>query len=214
MAEPIICFIDDQPTQQKMLDWDLRSLFGAGYQVVSLPLLQRRDDYHQYLDDPAVIGLLIDQKLSETGEVTAYTGVDLAKHLRSVYREMPIYIVTGHDPDDQITGAESGSADAVVHKSELRAGTPQSIRFKQRFLRQAGRYQEALTQQQQRFRELLSKSLNGTLTSLEQEELAVLEDGRLLATQAAEEPQVSKLQKDIEAIERLLEKLPKPPGSV
>lgn len=208
MSDPIIYFIDDQASQRKMLEWDLRDLFGAGYQVISLPLHERKDDYHQYLDGTAVIGLLIDQRLNETGEVTSYTGVDLARHLRGTYPELPIYIVTGYDPDEQINGPESGSADAVVHKSELRADSPKATSFKQRLLRQAGRYKEALTRKQQRYRELLTGSLNGVLTPEQQTELASLENDRLLPTQASEKGLVSKLHKDIEDIERLLAKLP------
>jgi hypothetical protein len=75
-------------------------------------------------------------------------------------------------------------------------------------LRQAGRYKEALTRKQQRYRELLTGSLNGVLTPEQQTELASLENDRLLPTQASEKGLVSKLHKDIEDIERLLAKLP------
>lgn len=208
MPKPIIYFLDDTPSQRQGLEWDLRELFGVAYDVLGLPVAPHMQDYHQHLDSPDVLGVLIDQRLNETGEITGFTGLDLAKHLRGVFPEMPIYIVTGYDPDEQIKGADSGSADAVVYKSELRAGTPDSERFKQRFLRQTGRYQEALTKAQQKFRELLSKSIAGTITNEEKAELLKLDTERLLPTQAGEEITASTLQKDIAALEGLLAKLP------
>lgn len=193
-----------------MLEWDLRDLFGGSYELRLLPMRNRVEEYFRDLDDNAVIGLLVDQRLNETGEATDYTGIDLAKLFRSTFPEMPIYLVTGYDPDDQMAGAESGAVDAVVHKSELRSGSPEAARFKERFLRQARRYEESLAGWQRRFRELIAKRLSGGITAEERAELAKLETERLLPTQAAEEPRLLEVEKQIEAlhaVERILEKL-------
>lgn len=202
-----IYFLDDQESQRKMLEWDLKSLFGDDFEIVGLALQQDRTAYHQYLDDPETAGILIDQCLNETGEVNGFTGLDLAQHLRSLYPGMPIYLVTGYDPDEQIRSADSGAVEDVVLKSELRADTISSARFKQRFLRHIGRHQESLSSTQARYRELLAKSLREALTDDERSELTELEENRLLPSQAEDERYLSKLDQQVRAAERLLEQL-------
>lgn len=203
----LIYYLDDQPSQRQMLEWDLKSLFAGNFAIEGLPLYSDKADYHKYLDDHGVAGVLVDQRLNETGEITTYTGLDLAKYLRSLYPEMPIYLVTGFDPDEQIKGADSGSVEAVVLKSELRTNTPAAEGFKQRFLRHVGRYQEALTARQKRFRELLGKSVRDEITPEEKAELATLEAARLLPTQAEDDAVLNKLQSQVGVVEQLLQKL-------
>jgi hypothetical protein len=200
----IIYFLDDQPSQRQMLDWDLKSLFSENFEISALPLHTDKTEYHKYLDDNEVAGVLVDQRLNETGEITAYSGLDLAKYLRGLYPEMPIFLVTGFDPDEQIKSSDSGSVEAVVLKSELRANTPDSERFKQRFLRHVGRYQSALTARQKRFRELLGKSVRDEISAEEKAELATLESARLLPTQAEDEAVLTKLQSQVDTVEKLL----------
>ncbi|MBE2213969.1 MAG: hypothetical protein IAE82_08870 [Opitutaceae bacterium] len=203
----LIYYLDDQPSQRQMLEWDLKSLFADRFTIEGLPLHPDKADYHKYLDDHEVAGVLVDQRLNETGEITTYTGLDLAKYLRGVYPEMPIFLVTGFDPDEQIKSADSGSVEAVVFKFELRTNTPAAEGFKQRFLRHVGRYQEALTVRQKRFRELLGKSVRDEITPEEKTELAALEAARLLPTQAEDDAVLNKLQSQVGVVEQLLQKL-------
>lgn len=212
MSKATICIVDDQPSQQQMLEWDLRDLFGSAYDFRCLPIYEDVQEYLRDLDDPTVIGVLVDQKLNESGSATSYTGIDLAKRVRTAFPEIPLFLVTGYDPDDQIKSAEAGVVEAVIHKSELRADTPASTRFRERFLRQAKRYEDSLDEWQRRFRELIKLSVNGTISTDERAELAALETERLMPTLAAEANQVSKVDKQIEALEaaeRLLEKIAK-----
>lgn len=210
MAKPIIFVIDDQLTQRQMLQWDLRDLFEGEYEIVPLEALEQMDGYYKLLDHPDVLGLLIDQRLNEPGISTVFTGIDLAKYLRGAFPEMPIFLITGYDPDDQVESSDAGAVDAVVHKKELRAGTPEAERFKQRFLRQSKRYTESLTEWQRQFRDLLARRLQGTISNEEEAILVQMETERLIPTQAAEDGDVAKLDKQIKALEnmeRILDRL-------
>ncbi|MBI3884269.1 MAG: hypothetical protein HY302_00840 [Opitutae bacterium] len=202
-----IYFLDDQESQRKMLSWDLRSLFGNDFEIASLPLKQDKTEYHRFLDDTATVGVLIDQCLNESGEVTGFSGLDLALHLRGLYREMPIYLITGFAPDEQMGSADAGSVEDIVKKDELRTNTVMSQLFKQRFLRHIGRYQEALTARQARYRELLTKSLQETIMPEERTELQTLEVDRLLPSQAEDEAHLATLNEQVAAVEKLLANL-------
>lgn len=203
----LILYLDDQPSQRKILEFDLRDLFGADYRVQGLDLQQRKEGYVDALDNPAVLGVFIDHRLTETGVVTGYNGVELCEYLRAIFAEMPIYLVTGFDADDSLQSEKAGSAEALVYKKELRAETYESKCLKQRFLRHAQRFQDSLNKRQKRFRLLLEQSVLRALSVDEQTEFEKLQQSRLVPTQAVEQQQIPSIQKDIAEIEDLLRKL-------
>lgn len=205
--KPIIFYLDDEEVQRKDLEDDLKVIFGEEYSIVGLTLRSNVNEYVQDFENPKVTGAFIDQRLNTTGIATTYNGVELCAYLRTMFPTLPIYLVTGQPIEGDLVGEKSGAAEAVVKKISLTADSDASKCVRQRFLRHASRHQESLTQDQQRYRELLRKVLNGSVTLEEETEYNRLQDNRLLGTMVSEGPSSEQLDKQISQFEKLLNKL-------
>lgn len=202
---PIIYFLDEEEDQQFFLKMALTALFGATHEIRLLPVLQEMTGYLMLLDAGNVSAVFIDQQLDQTGEITSFTGVGLADFLRQHFPLMPIYVVTGHQIEgSELTTEKAGATDAVIPKPNLVIDSPLSLMFKQQFLRRLERYEEALTARQRRFRELLAKSLQTTLTSEETAELEQMKAERLIPTASAESALSEQFQKETRELSNLL----------
>lgn len=202
---PIIYFLDEEESQQFLLRTSLMALFGKTHQIELLPVLPEMQDYLMLLDTGNVTAVFIDQQLDQTGVITGFTGVQLAEFLRRHFPSMPIYVVTGHKVDSgELVSEKAGSTDAVVSKTQLTIGSQQSLILKQQLLRDFGRYDEALTDRQRRFRELLAKSVQSTLTPEEADELEQMKAERLIPTASAESEAAAQFQKEASELSSLL----------
>ena len=204
---PIIYFLDEEESQRNVIRNALRKLFADGYEIKELPVLNEMADYLPFLDSRDVAAVFIDQHLDQTGEITGFTGVQLSQMLREHFREMPIYVVTGHAIEGELTSEKAGATDGVVSKSAIAIGDPRSLAFKQQFLRRVGQYDRALNQQQTRFRELLFKRLKGTITQEEKDELERLEIERQMPTATAEAKMEKHVSTEIGEISELLKRV-------
>ncbi len=182
----------------------LRALFDPDFEVAELPLEQDVNRYLSHIHDRPVAAIFIDQNLDESGLITGYTGVKLATFLRTIQPEIPLYLVTAHPIHGELESEEAGNAEAVISKTSLLLDSPTSLRFRRQFLRDVERYHDALSANQQRFRELLPLKLRGELTLEELTEYENLRIARDIATEAAEEPNTEAVHKKMEEIEKLL----------
>ena len=202
--KPIIYYLDDIPEGRRDLRMQLRALFEGDFEVLELPLEQEVNRYLFHIHDRPVAAIFIDQNLDESGSITGYTGVKLASFLRSVLPDLPLYLVTAHPIQGELESEEAGNAEEVVAKTSLLLDSTASRRFRRQFLRDVGRYNEALSEKQRLFRELLPRRLRG---ELEEDELAQYESirgARDMVTDAAEEPNTKAVQQKMEEIQRLL----------
>jgi hypothetical protein len=146
--------------------------------------------------------LIIDQKLEDGG--FNYTGSELASFLRGIDSKLPIIILTNYKDEEyeQFEDAEK-DIEYVAAKDEIRDPDSREAQVtKARLLRHLNVFADVHDTRQQRFHELLVKSLTETLSSEETRELGLLKDDRLLPMQAAE-------QQETPTLEGLLEELRK-----
>lgn len=207
--KPIIYYLDDIPEGRRDLRMQLRALFEPDFEVLELPLEHDINRYLTHIHDLPIAAIFIDQNLDESGAVTGYTGVKLASYLRSILPDLPLYLVTAHPIQGELESEEAGNAEAVVAKTKLLLDSPSSRMFRRQFLRDVGRYHDALSENQRRFRELLPRKLRGELEPNEITEYESLRSARDIVTEAAEEPNTVAVQQKMTEIEHLLAEVEK-----
>lgn len=201
----IIYYLDDIPERRRDLKMQLRALFEPDFEIRELPLEADINRYPTHIQGLPVSAVFIDQNLDETGVVSDYTGVKLASFLRGILPELPLYLVTAHLIEKgELVSEEAGNAEAVIAKDELITDSPASKLFRKRFLRDVGRYNDALSKNQQRLRELLPRRLRDELTPEELNEYNALKVSRDMVTDAAEEANTLAIRSKMEEIEKLL----------
>jgi hypothetical protein len=109
---------------------------------------------------------------------------------------------------------EAGNAEDVVAKTSLLLDSPASLKFRRQFLRDVGRYNDALSENQRRFRELLPRKLRGELEGDELAQYETIRGARDFVTDAAEEANTTAVQHKMEEIEKLLGEVEKVRKSV
>jgi hypothetical protein len=125
-------------------------------------------DYADMAADPETGAVIVDERLGEYAGVN-YTGMKVAEFLRGLRPELPIYILTNYA--NEIPVGEGGTVENIVDKNALRKAPLVHIK---RILRAMQQYEAALTEQQQRFRELIDRKLSGDLDESEEIELQQL----------------------------------------
>jgi FixJ family two-component response regulator len=203
MNKPVF-FIDDDEYERRSCTDVLNEIFkGTTIQVEGLKPLQTLAEYSALVAKRVVAALIIDERLNTAGGVT-YTGAELAAHLRAIGGNLPIVILTNY-PDDDFT--ERGWAvENIVEKRSVLSDPNSSAaqEFKARLSRQVEIVGAVLSEREQRFHDLLIKSLKETLTSDEEKELGLLETERILPLQAEELSDTKALQKAIEELKAKL----------
>jgi CheY-like chemotaxis protein len=123
--------------------------------------------YGPLISDPSTGAMVIDQRLDDATAVQ-YSGTQLALWIRTMVSDLPIFALTNYPGDiDQsenvyISVFDKGkiAKDSKVYSDFIR----ESIQ----------RYNAALTEKQQRLRELIDKKIDDELSESEAEELATL----------------------------------------
>lgn len=166
----------------------------TGVTVVPMQPLPTKEDYLPLLATGTVAGLIIDQKLEDGG--FNYTGSELASYIRGVDSKLPIIILTNYKDEEyeQFEDAEK-DIEYVAAKDEIRDPDSREAQVtKARLLRHLNVFADVHDSRQQRFHELLVKSLSNVLSTEETVELGLLKEDRLLLMQAAEQPEAHTLE--------------------
>ena len=132
-----------------------------------------------------------------------YSGTDLASHLRTINSKLPIYILTGYaDQREEFSGVEH-RVEYIIDKKEIADSASEPAQtIKARMLRRMETFNDLLDIREQRFHDLLVKSLHQKLTSEEEKEIGLLETERII-------PQQAKEIGDIKALETAIDQLRK-----
>jgi FixJ family two-component response regulator len=203
--ELIIWLFDDEETQLRTYKALLQNALprNSGARIQAAKALPHKEDYLKVVNDKLTGCLIVDQRMKETGEAD-YTGIELAKYLRALNDKLPIYILTNYDAiPDEFSGSE-WSVEDILSKKKAGESDTMTI-FIARLLRRLKIYQNILGEREQRFSELLRKSLDKRLTKKEINELDELRYQRA-STILAEESNQEVLQ-SIGRIEELIDKL-------
>lgn len=198
MIKPVF-FIDDDEYERRSSTDVLNEVFqGTGIHVEALPPLPTLTDYAGFLAEEKASALILDERLNTTGGVT-YTGAELAAHLRKIGGKLPIVILTNFPDDDDVFSRLGWAVEDVVAKKRVLKdpASPMALEFKARLARQIETAGVVLANREQRFHDLLIKSLKESLTPEEEKELGLLEDERILPMQASEISAAKSLQKTI-----------------
>ena len=125
-------------------------------------------EYAYLASDPRTGAILIDQRLSE-GAGVPYEGTDVANFLRTLRSELPLIMLTNYCKD--VEEDENEAIDSIFDKSNV-SSHPEP--YVSRLLRTMERYEDALTVNQTRLRELVDRKISDELTEDEEQELASL----------------------------------------
>ncbi|NJM08403.1 hypothetical protein HC891_22850 [Candidatus Gracilibacteria bacterium] len=127
------------------------------------------EDYSDLAADSTTAGVIVGHLKRRRNDLT-YDVIDVLDYLRTLRAELPLFLLTNKDTAD--LEERAGAADAVFTVRELEQHPHVYISRMQRAL---GRYEAALSQQQQRLRALLDRQIADNLTSDESDELAGLQ---------------------------------------
>ena len=201
MNKYIIWLIDDIERESTTYSNGLKTDMPQGFQIETIcPPYRRIENYSTLLENPDTACIIIDQKLTETGDAT-YTGIELAQYLRSINQKVPIYILTSYADEEDFTGGE-WSVEHIIPKDSFNARTVIA-----RILRHINVYEDILDGRAKRFNELLKKSLDDSLDEVELEELAELQFEQTAPTLAQEVEELQKLEQIVKTNEKLIDLL-------
>jgi len=140
------------------------------------------------------------------GGLVNYNGTELAEHLRGIDAKMPIYILTGYaDQTDDFRGAEFQVEDIIPKDQIEDPATEKAQIIKARLLRHLDVFNDVRNAQEQRFHDLLIKSLREPLTPDEQREMDQIEGETTAPILAAERTKERELKDQVEKLQKLID---------
>jgi CheY-like chemotaxis protein len=200
----LVLFIDDDELERRSCSDVLNEVFaGTTIRVEARQPLPALADYAGFVADATADALIIDERLNTSGGV-AYTGVELAAHMRAIGGNLPIVILTNYPEDD--FDPQGWAVESIVAKRDLLHSpvSPTARAFKARLSRQIEVAGTVRAEREQRYHDLLVKSTDGPLRPEEDEDLRRLEAERIAPVAAAEREREQKLDVEIEKLRRLL----------
>ncbi|MDM4773033.1 hypothetical protein [Solimonas sp. SE-A11] len=212
MRRQNIYFIDEDAAARRSNGRSLKELLGSD-EIEIRPIEPRPalSDYNDLISEPDTAAFILDQRMKGGGRVN-YNGTDLARQVRSINSKMPIYILTGHaDEKDDFLGSEH-LVENIIGKDAIDNTESEGAQvIKARILRHLNVFGDMRTDRENRFHELLIKSLREGLSEDEQQEMDRLE-GESTAPVIAKErelervigAQVDSLQKFLQSQNNLL----------
>jgi DNA-binding NarL/FixJ family response regulator len=206
MKRDVIYFIDEDPAARRANARALTSLLdNQDIKIVEQEPFSDIANYAKLLASPGTAAFVLDQRMKGSGQVT-YNGTDLAKYLRAIDGKMPIYILTGHADDIEDFRGSNHLVEYIIGKDEIDdASSEKAKTVKARMLRHLDVFNDVRDEQEQRFHDLLVKSLQKELTSDEQSEMDRIQGDNTAAILAAEREQERELNMQVAALRKLLQ---------
>ena len=205
MNRNVIYFVDEDPAARSANARELRTLLAnPEIRVVEKEPFQLFCEYDALIAEPDTAAFILDQRMKGSGRVS-YNGTELAKYLRGIDGKMPIYILTGHPNETDDFQGFYHLVEYVIGKDEIEdANSEQAKIVKARILRHLGVFNDVRDAQEQRFHDLLVKSLRQPLTPEEQEEMDLIEGDTTAALLALERSGERELATEIEKLRVIL----------
>ena len=186
MNSIILYLVDDREEARHANSYALQTFLGSSdIKVEAIAPFPQFAQFDELLKNPNLGGFFIDHKMRGGATVT-YNGIELAGHLRALHPKLPIYILTGYPPDDELNSGAYRVED-IVGKTEIEDRTTEKAQvLRARILRRLAVFGDVLDAREQRFHDLLVKSMKEPLTAAEEREMGLLETERLAPQHAAE----------------------------
>lgn len=203
MENPKVWLIDENQEQIETYVNVLRSQLPKTILVDSIyPPYGKMQDYLEFLNSADTACIIIDQRLKDTG-IANYFGIELAQFLRSINTKIPIYILTNFSADTDAFIEGEWSVEDIVEKSELaKLDSDKSKVIIARILRRILNYSDYLADREQRFNDLLRKTLDGEMSVEDKKELDEIQFERTATILAEELPKLQELNKVLEELKK------------
>ena len=201
-----VYYIDDNFNSRILYRNILKRMFGPEVLVESIepiPHLSKMLKFILSVDD--LVSLIIDERMNENG-IAEYTGMELVEEIRKIKTKIPIYILTSYPGE---VSENLFDIEYVINKDNLNDELEKE--YTSRFRRHIGLYSDILSERNQRYNDLLSKSFDESLTSEEASEFFEIDKFRNKSLYY-DDPIISKeledrLLKQNEKINELLKKI-------
>jgi hypothetical protein len=205
MSEKTVWLVDENQIELKLSQSRLKKMLPEGTVLETIfPPHRTIEEYIPIIESDKTACIILDQKLKDTGYAN-YTGIELALFLRKLNPLIPIFILTNFPGD--IT--ENGwSVEDVFEKDDFYEkirNEDQCHILRERLSRRIATYMKILAQAETRFAELLIKSLEGDLSSVEREEIDALNVFRTQPTMTRELMQLEELEKVVSKHKQFLQ---------
>jgi len=196
-----VYFVDeDEKERRACLDVLVELLANDQLSIEAIPPAPDFASYTKLVASPDTAAFILDQKLGSSGLVN-YSGIELAGFLRGIKTKLPIYILTNYADEEGEFANQESNVECIESKRILKnpAGL-EAQTFKARFLRHLEVFGDVLAKRENRFHDLLVKSLKEKLSADEEKELGLLETERLVPLQAGELHDIKALEKALAEI--------------
>lgn len=205
MERKVVYVVDEDDAARNANCRDLRTLLVAGeLDIRALAPFKFLAEYDELLAKPDTAAFILDQRMRTSG-VVSYDGTDLARHIRGIDAKIPIYILTGHPDDDAEFEGANYLVEHIIGKDWIEDPTSElAITAKARILRHIAIFDDVRKVQEQRFHDLLVKSIREGLTQDEQDEMNRLEYETAVSVAAAERSEEAKLLRQIKELQDVI----------
>jgi DNA-binding NarL/FixJ family response regulator len=179
-----IYFVDENNDQRNTYRDMLRRGLPNGSdtpEVLGVAPMTNLSDMDYLVQDPEVGAIILDERLKDLGTAT-YFGIELASHLRALDPNIPIYILTNEPDSEEIEGNQA-VVEGILSKQSLRKDIDVVC---SRILRGINTYTQIKTERENKFEELVRKSMSDKLTPDEEESLKNMDFYRSRAHQVDE----------------------------
>ena len=201
-----ICLIDENKNERESYAAIINMLLsGTGVTISPTTPLSKKEEYSDLLIKNRFSGFILDQKLEDGG--FDYSGSDLAIFIRAIDDKLPIFILTNYKNERAQFVDSEKDVEYIYAKSEVTDPLSQDAQvFKARLLRRLNVFAVVRSERQQRFHELLTKSMSQSLSVEELDEMGLLEEGRLAAVQVSEVKKTADLEEVLGELRKFLAK--------
>lgn len=181
-------------------------VFGDEFEIIpEMPLEEIGDMVDRIQKEEYLVALILDQRLKSAG-TAKYTGIELADAVRRIYSKIPIYILTNYQ--DDIDEQDYFQVEYILEKDFMHNDNYLNA-LSARVRRHANIYKDIISNREERFDELLRKSVAGTLVGDEIKEFTNLDFSRSKKVIAEEEPWAIKLKQELDEHQNLLKEIQK-----
>jgi len=176
--EKQIAIIDDRKDVRERLLKGVSRYFEANdikLIVKDYPPFENINEYPEWIVHNKIVLLIVDERLKEQPIseklFSTYDGHELVANIRTFNKEIPIYIITTHSEEEDLT-ENLGDYDDIIERAKFEEDSDQ---YMKRIFRSTQRYVDNFEKEYKRLSELSTKSATNDITEDEKSELKALQ---------------------------------------
>ena len=176
--EKQIAIIDDRPDVRQRLLKGVSRYFeehNINLDIKDYSPFQNIEDYPEWIVHNKIVLLIVDERLKEQPIAkdlySTYDGHELVSTIRKYNKELPIYIITTHSEDEQLTD-NLGDYNDIIDREKFEHDSNQ---YMKRIFRSTQSYIENFEKEFLRLSELSKKYATNSISGEEKDELQALQ---------------------------------------